>query len=273
MKRKAIAADTLKIIKQGYFINPDGETISVKKEQTYAENNTRLYTPEGSDQLIKELQVRPYGGGKTAIIVNRETTMDAARQLIYAGARHVLCLNFASAKNPGGGFLGGAQAQEESIARATGLYPCLLRARTYYEVHRKMKSCMYTDHMIYSPAVPIFKDENGANLHRLDCTAVITSPAVNAGVVLQREPENIARIEPTMRRRIEKVLAIALANDHRIIVLGAWGCGVFRNNPDDMARYFRGVIDAKFDNAFEKIVFAIYARNDRFVTPFIREFG
>ena len=272
MKRKAIAADTLKILKQGYFMTPNGEKVSIKKEQTHAENNTKLYTPEESDELLKKLKVQSLDG-KTEITVNRETTLDAVRQLIYAGYSKVLCLNFASAKNPGGGFLGGAQAQEESIARATGLYPCLLEARNYYEVHRKMKSCMYTDHMIYSPAVPIFKNEKGENLHRLDCAAIITSPAVNAGVVLQREPENIALIEQTMRRRIEKVLAIAHANDHRTIVLGAWGCGVFRNNPDDMARYFREVIDAKFDNVFEKIVFAIYSRNDRFVTPFLREFG
>lgn len=270
--RIAIAKDTLKIIQQGFFLAPDQTQISIRAQQEFAVANTKCYSPESSDQLIKE-RVSQKLSQPTQIEVNRETTLDATRQLLAEGYDDVVCLNFASAKNPGGGFLGGAQAQEESIARSTGLYPCLLRAMVYYDSNRKIKSCIYTDHMIYSPSVPIFKNEEGENLSEILCTAIITAPAVNTGVVREREPDKVALIEPIMKRRIEKVLAIALENGHRTIVLGAWGCGVFRNDSDDMAKYFKEVIDTKFKDEFRKIVFAVYSKNERFVRPFLREFS
>jgi len=127
--------------------------------------------------------------------------------------------------------------------------------------------------MIYSPNVPIFKNEDGINLEELTCCGIITAPAVNAGVVKSREPERIDEIEEIMKRRIRKVLAISLEYGHRSIVLGAWGCGVFRNDPKDVARYFREILETSYENKFEKIVFAIYGRDERFINPFYDEFG
>ena len=126
--------------------------------------------------------------------------------------------------------------------------------------------------MIYSPHVPILKDETGNYLEELVTASMITAPAVNTGVVRQRESKKISKIEEVMKRRIEKVLAIALKHGHSTIVLGAWGCGVFQNNPNDIAQYFREVIEGKFEQQFRKIVFAIYAKNERFIKPFKEEF-
>ncbi|MFT4533772.1 MAG: hypothetical protein ACJA1A_000347 [Saprospiraceae bacterium] len=126
--------------------------------------------------------------------------------------------------------------------------------------------------MIYTPETPIFKKENGENMDVLICASVITAPAVNAGVVIHREPARMGEIEKVMKRRISKVLAISHSNNHRILVLGAWGCGVFRNDPIDMARYFREVLEDDFKNVIEEIVFAVYSKNEKFITPFINEF-
>ena len=82
---------------------------------------------------------------------------------------------------------------------------------------------------------------------------IITAPAVNAGVVKRQEPEKVKEIEGVMKRRIRKVLAIALANNHKAIVLGAWGCGVFKNDAKEIAGYFKTIIDTDFKNKFEKI--------------------
>ena len=271
-KRKYIAEDTLKILEQGYFQTPNGQTVSIEAAQASAVENTLIYTPEMSDDLLSNRISQPLTTS-TIIEVNGETTLNATRQLLAAGYEDVLCLNFASAKNPGGGFLGGSQAQEESIARSTGLYNCQMKAWDYYEVNRHTKTCIYTDNMIYSPYVPILKDEAGTNLDHLALASIITAPAVNFGVVKQREQNSIPKVEAIMKRRIAKVLAIALAHGHKAIVLGAWGCGVFQNDPKDIAPWFKEVIDSQFKNEFEKIVFAVYARNERFITPFLEVFA
>ncbi len=270
--RKLIAEETLQILKQGYFVTPSNRTISIEELQAECEANTRVYSPKTSDNLLQYRTANPLAT-PTKISVTNQTTLDAVRDLIKAGNEDVLCLNFASAKNPGGGFLGGSQAQEESIARATGLYKSLLQAEMYYDTNRNTKSCFYTDYMIYSPDVPVFKDEGGNNLEELVSCGIITAPAVNTGVVKRKEPHRLSEIEAVMKRRIAKVLAISLEHRHRCIVLGAWGCGVFQNDPVDMARYFREVIEEQFRNEFREIVFAIYARNERFINPFYKEFG
>src|SRR4029077_4484905 len=89
------------------------------------------------------------------------TTLAAARQLHEQyGPERIALLNFASARNPGGGFLSGSQAQEESLARASGLYASLSRMTDYYGANRRSKSALYTDHMVYSPLVPVFRDDD-----------------------------------------------------------------------------------------------------------------
>ncbi len=270
--RKNIAADTLQSLEQGYFNTPKGERIQIKEIQELAEQNTIAYTPAMTDDLLQNRSPQTLEN-PTGIEVTNETSLNATRRLISEGYTNVLCLNFASAKNAGGGFLGGSQAQEESIARATGLYPCLLQAPEYYQTNRKLKTCFYTDYMIYSPNVPILKDEAGNYLEDLVVASFVTAPAVNAGVVKQREPKRLKKIEGVMKRRIEKVLTIALEHGHDSIVLGAWGCGVFQNNPDDIAQYFKEVIEGDFKNQFRQITFAIYANNERFIKPFREEFA
>ncbi|MFK7905770.1 MAG: TIGR02452 family protein, partial [Chitinophagales bacterium] len=260
--RKNIATDTLQALEQGYFNTSKGEQVQIKEIQTFAEQNTITYAPAMTDELLQNRSIKILET-PTAIEVTNETSLNATRRLINEGYTDVLCLNFASARNAGGGFLGGSQAQEESIARATGLYPCLMQAPDYYNTNRKVKSCFYTDYMIYSPKVPILKDEVGNYLAGLVTASFITAPAVNTGVVKQREALRLKEIEVVMKRRIGKVLAIALEHVHSSIVLGARGCGVFQNNPDDMARYFKEVIEGGFNNQFRQITFAIYAKNER----------
>jgi len=270
--RKNIAEDTLKILEDGYFEQANGETQSIAELQKYAVENTKVYSPEESNQLILD-RISSSETTSTKISVVHGTTLDITRKLIVEGNKDVLCLNFASAKNPGGGFLGGSQAQEESIARATGLYPCQMKAWTYYEINRNSTSCFYTDNMIYSPKVPILKNEEGEICPEILTTGIITAPAVNTGVVKRKEPNRVGEVKEVMKRRIAKVLAIALLNNHKSIVLGAWGCGVFQNDPVDIAQYFNEVIEADFKDEFREIVFAIYSRQEKFINAFYEEFG
>ncbi len=270
--RKKLAEETLEILEQGYFTSPNNKIIHIKELQEACEANTKIYSPSESDELLQKRVVHKLNH-PTKIIVTNQTTLDATRDLIKSGNEDVLCLNFASAKNPGGGFLGGSQAQEESLARSTGSYKSLIKSTAYYETNREIGSCFYTDYMIYSPNVPIIKNEEGENMNELVSCGIITAPAVNTGVVRRKERHRMSEVETVMKRRIEKVLAIALAHQHQSIVLGAWGCGVFQNDPVLIAQYFKSIIEGKFKDEFREIVFAIYSKNEKFINPFYKEFG
>lgn len=149
---------------------------------------------------------------------------------------------FCIRQKSGGGFLGGSQAQEESLARSSALYPCISQMEEMYQHNRKLRSCFYSDYMIYSPDVPVFRDDQGMLLEKPYQVAFLTAPAVNAGVVREREPEQVNRIGEVMLERIRYILSLAVQNGVEHLVLGAYGCGVFRNKPEEVAVWFKRVL-------------------------------
>lgn len=103
--------------------------------------------------------------------------------------------------------------------------------------------------------------------------SIITVPAVNAGAVRQKgKQEEIGLIESTMLARTEKLLSVAVIHDYKVLVLGAWGCGVFQNNPQDVAKNFHHHLIGNyyFNGLFQKIVFAILDRtkHESIINPF-----
>lgn len=278
MKTATVAKETVEILKRGTYINRHGETVNVRAELDAACTGSLRYEPEDFAKVFAERDAYLQSHAEryvTSYEVTNETTLYAARRLVDGGCSDVLCLNFASAKNPGGGFLNGAKAQEESIARQSGLYFCLMRYWGMYEVNRKFKSCLYRDAMIYSPLVTVIRDDRDDLLDVPFLVSILTSPAVNAGVVRRNEPGNVPQIEPVMRGRIEKVLSVACTHGHRTLVLGAWGCGVFQNEPAGVARWFHEHLKGRiFCGVFEKVVFAVLdrSREERFIGPFRRTF-
>ena len=128
-RRAEIARETLTILERGGYPGPTGREVSIRAPLDAARSGSVLYTPEGFDEVLRRRDALLRGRADhppVAFEVANETTLHAARRLLGEdpGAR-VLALNFASARNPGGGFLGGSQAQEESLARASGLYACI----------------------------------------------------------------------------------------------------------------------------------------------------
>jgi len=198
----------------------------------------------------------------TRIDVTAETTLEAGRRLhdeLGSEAAASLCLlNFASAKNPGGGFENGAQAQEESLARASGLVACLeLHQADFYDPHRRDPSDgLYSHAMIHSPSVPFFREDSGRFCSPW-CASVITSPAPNAGVA---SPKCGSRaVSEALAERCRRVLLLALQRRHQDLVLGAFGCGVFKNDPREVAAIFGSLLGSsgEFHGAFRRIVFAV----------------
>lgn len=269
-QRVDIAKHTLEILEAGSYINSSGIKVDVSNPQQYAVKQTKLFTPEELEELTENIPALQF---ETDFEVINETTLDAARRLVYEGESDPLSLNFASAKNPGGGFLGGALAQEECIARASGLYPCLLQAPDYYNYHRnKNTTLLYSDQMIYSPKVPVIKDEDGNLLDDVVCTSVITSAAVNAGAIATNERSSLGKIIQAMETRIDKLLGLCLRNKHEVLILGAWGCGVFRNEPEDISRLFEEALNGKYKGQFRRVVFAVKTNKEAVIEPFRRRF-
>lgn len=269
--RARTAQETLKILGQGRYDHPETGTVDISSSLENAITNTRLYSP---DELLPIEPGSPHRTDGTTYDVRNETTLAAAQRLVGRGDR-VLALNFASAKNPGGGFMGGSQAQEESIARASGLYACV-ESSPMYTINRRCNTCLYTDHMIYSPDVPVFRDDDDRLLEEPYLLSLITAPAVNAGVVRSREAEHEDQIPETMRRRIGMILHIAMKHGYETLVLGAWGCGVFRNRPEEVARWFADVLKGEGVEAFfSHIIFAVLDRTEgkKTLAPFYRTFS
>src|SRR5204862_8348039 len=115
------------------------------------------------------------GNAVTRFEVTYERALAAARRHVEEGYRPV-AFKFASAKHPGGGFLGGARAQEESLCRASGLYACI-NGNAMYRDHQHLSGGFYTNYAIYSPAVPVFKDDEGELLDEPYLCAFVTAPA------------------------------------------------------------------------------------------------
>lgn len=176
---RGIAAVNAQIVADGEYTTDDGAVVVVGPALRAAVSGTASHPPDG---LIDVPHTAT--GHRTSFEVTAEKSLQAARRLHVAGARNIAVLNFASARNPGGGYLGGAKAQESRIRLALG-------------------------------------------------------------------------------QRAERVLAVAAHHGARQLVLGSWGCGVFRNDPHDVADAFHTHLTAggAFSTAFERVVFAVWGRS------------
>lgn len=274
MSLAGVGKETVQIVERGEYQVPSGPRVSIGDAVAHAVRGTRLYAPVDLERLEP---ARRDPSDPPRIEVTSETTAEAARRLVEReGEARVVALNFASAKNPGGGFLGGAKAQEEDLARCSALYACLVTQRAYYDENRACGSMLYTDHLIYSPDVPFFRDETLALLATPFLVSIITAPAPNAGEELKRNPGARPQIRAALERRADFVLRVAAAEQHRTLVLGAWGCGVFRNDPAEVADAFaRCLASPRFEGAFGRVVFAVYDRSREGVNrrPFVERFS
>jgi uncharacterized protein (TIGR02452 family) len=255
------AEETLAIIEKGYY-TVDDKIISVKGIVSDSISKSELYKPDGFADVLSEAEVKIQSlSFDTEIIVQNSTVLKAASTMAQSG-EIIGCLNFASAKNPGGGFLGGALAQEESLAVSSSLYPTLMKHQEMYHYNRLQHTYLYSDYMIYSPNVIVFRNDAGELLETPYQLSIITSPAVNIGAIKNNKPSELEQVQQTMLQRMDKMFALFVHHDIQHLLLGAWGCGVFQNNPADIASYFAYyLINGKYARCFKQIVFAVYDRS------------
>lgn len=192
-------------------------------------------------------------------VVNTDTVSAA-----FSTAGRTAILDFASYKNPGGMFLEGSMAQEEALCHASALYNILSSERLVHEFYEsnkhRLNRSLYHDNLLYVPFVPfVRKAGNGKYNARLFDVIVCAAP--NKGAAQKYQNVSDAECENVMRMRIRAVLSsvdtaagelLRFPADN--IVLGAFGCGVFKNDPATVARLFREELAGRH---FMEVVFAV----------------
>lgn len=272
MDRKAIARETLEIMRQGYYhisCSPANEDtsmhIAIAEDMERSLAGSLLITPSQGEALLQTYeQSHPSACSPQSIraktTVENMATVGAIRRLYREGKTAIGVLNFASAKNPGGGFLNGAMAQEESLAASGTLYRALIRHEEYYRENRKNRSMMYLDYAIYAPEVVFFRDEHFRLVEDPVKASVLTLPAVNMGQVLIKG-EDQKQAEAVMRRRMKLALCIFADQGARHLVLGAYGCGVFRNDPERIAAWWQELLEEGLGDSFDSVFHAVLDRS------------
>lgn len=188
------------------------------------------------------------------------TTFEVSKR--YCELGKVAVLNFANSEYPGGGVQFGAMAQEECLCRSSNLFACISNQNVfdeYYAYHRCGQNHFYSDRLIYTKDVTVFKDdslvpqmlpkEEWFNVDVITCAAPY---------IAQRKYTNTAVLRNLFKKRIKNIFEAAIDNNIDVLVLGAFGCGAFKNPPSVVARAFHEVIkENSYQNAFKQIVFAI----------------
>lgn len=223
--------------------------IKYEKETTESAKNSKIYYSKDGISNVREPAPTTY---HPAVKLWNKDSVTAARTIYTDHPNDKICiLNFASYKEPGGKFIEGSSAQEEALCHESNLYNILLRFdKIYYAPHRgkgATNRSLYYDEAIYTPDV-VFSNNK---FDVLTCAAPNWSAASRFGVSLDENNK-------ALKSRIEFIKAILEENNVDIAILGAWGAGVFGQNPITVATYFK--TEFNHSNLF-KIIYAIPNKN------------
>ena len=195
------------------------------------------------------------------IIVENNTTFSAANKYKKYGKTAVL--NFANPVNPGGGVATGAMAQEECLCRSSNLYLSLqspVAIEEYYNYNMKnTNGYFFTDRIVYSESITVFKSDDDIpmilpqndwfNVDVITCAA----PYLGNSKYIDKEI-----LKEVFKHRIKNIFESAIDHEIDVIILGAFGCGAFKNPPEIVAKAFHEVIsENNYNRVFKFIVFAI----------------
>ena len=209
----------------------------------------------------------------TVITVSGDRSYQAAMRLHKETPdAKIAVMNFANAFHAGGGVTKGSSAQEECLCRTSTLYPLLYRRTlrdSFYRHHHDLNTPKASDSLVYTEGVIICKTDEDLpkRMPKKDWVTVdvitiaapdlrdksnIHAPLVNGGTYM-----NDAELFGYHVKRAIHMLTCAAAKGADTLVLGAFGCGAFQNNPEVVARAYKTALQ-EFPKVFRKIEFAIY---------------
>ena len=253
-----IFQDTLRIFQENECL--------IKATKVAQENQQVIPETEILDDTRTTLYDNP-----ATVIVSKKRSFEAAS----AYKDQKVCVhNFASASNPGGGVKNGANAQEECLCRCSNLYLCLKMPKLwddFYLPHRTARNPLHNDDIIYTPGVRIIKSDTATpkllpkslwfDVDVITCAApnLRERPGNSYNTGDGSVPVKITDKELLQlhEKRLRKILDVAYIKGNEIVILGAFGCGAFSNNPYVVATAAKNVIK-DYLYKFKIIEFAIY---------------
>lgn len=252
-KRIDVFKDTLEMIHESKVLESLVEN-SIKSTKFYPAGSLYAKTRQNQSK-------------NTDIRVTNHRTFEAAVELSkeFPGQR-IAVLNFASAVQPGGHVLRGSSAQEEGLCRCSTLYPVLCTKTNwnrYYNFHRKLGTAFYSDACLYSKDIVILKtdDKEPVRLPEEKWTKVDVISCAAPRLYDRRYPLDLndQELYDAHISRGAQIFKIAQDNNIDVLVLGAFGCGAFHNNPEVVASAYAKLL-GDFMGSFDCIEFAVYCK-------------
>ena len=222
-------------------------------------DNNRIFRENDFQGMCSETityfpNVQPNECNKSWYIGKNTENLTTVECILANAGKRIIALNFANAMYPGGGYVLGGNAQEESLCRASMLFYTIRTQKNFYLKNRLHILPDYTDTMIYSENVPVIRNENGELLEKPILCDFITCPAVNrtfAKFMFTRH-----RINHKMYVRIEKIIKLAVSKKPEVLILGAFGCGMFGNKRHEVFHIFENHINKYVPDNIE-VIFAV----------------
>lgn len=250
LKNIEVFNDTRKMIKDDEYLSAAVDQSQKKTTIYYGNKYPQIIIKENSDMEIT---------------VTHDRSFQAAMRLKRENPRQkVAVMNFANAFQPGGGVTIGANAQEECLCRCSTLYPvldCDELKKDFYGFHKKIGDSRATDAVVYSEDIVIFKTDESVPQRMPKEDWVKVDVITVAAPDLRKISMSDAELFGYHVRRAMHVLTVAARHDADTLVLGAFGCGAFANNPKVVARAYKAAL-AEFPKVFKKIEFAIYCPDE-----------
>ena len=220
---------------------------------------TKLYT-EGYKFDLEKAKIKSKDFN---IIITADRTLEAVKKYYSSNYKNnkIGVLNFASAKHPGGGVWNGARSQEESICRASTLYSCLITEflkENFYSYNIEKKSV--SERMVYIPDVLVFKSDDNVFSQTLDEKDWYNIDVISCAAHNQRAYKvKYEELKKINYFKIKSIIECAVENNVDNLILGAFGCGAFGNEPQLVSETFKKIlIDEEYYKYFENVHFAIF---------------
>lgn len=198
--------------------------------------------PKISTTVKKSIKKNYFEGHRAGEII--VTNTDTISAVLETSSSDIVCmLNMASYKRPGGGVENGAQAQEEALFRCTDLYKAL--KPEFYPL-RKFE-------YLYTSNAQVFKDKDYKWLKTPRSVDCMTIAALKMSEINKITP---AEYEKITLSKIHAMIDIPQTYGANILVLGAWGCGAYGNDPTIISAYFKKVLEKK-RYLYDQVIFAV----------------